>query len=811
MGRLRGAKGKKINKQDVNKIIKIKKKTQKITSGGGGEHVRLALVWLQSNLFLSLSTPSAFARVASVVLEVLEDEREMGGAAHTAAEAAIALLPCSIVFQVAGLPAWAVKEVVTRLPDPAGLSEQRRMEELALGLAAVQAGPVGTHALKVIKKMFLEATTRTPAFLDAMDLTLFLCTTSQGLGRPGAVAERAQWWLHHVDTVTKSAPPSPLIVPGLIRKVRVIAAADAKLNHQNQNPLQLQEKQERAEKAAAVASPRTAVNSSGVRTMSGGRLQGEGVLGSPATQLAVESAAHLHEGGVAARSSAIAKACDELEAVFNASLKSYASHGRPDPPFDVDFPLVVPGDAALQALTASSTLSPAERKQLRKSSASLVKPLDKAAAAAAAAASALPRPEPLSTRKKVDYANLALPRPRSAHYRREHTAAFDVDSVCVQADNIWFQVDPRVNRLHGGELEEAADAAAAGDGAAAAEGGGAAEGELAPVRDADVVAVAAPMMEVIPGDGVLGSSYPEDDAEAVLLSETPGVLAMTKRALFWVPAAASAAAGAPVFNALDFNQDDTSRMQILLSDVERWSFGKISKGVHYLLLHTDAAFKFFPFYDGEVQELGALLADLTGKPQFDEKAFIQKVISEELVSKRVGILQALSAANPDDEWVIRDNRELLIVLSKLTAGGNKPQTLFDLERLYHSCRLNKEVTKEAFVHLRHRWNEAKDEIVRKKVLAVVDRLLDPAVTVVGDVNFATISGWIRRVSEMLDPYTSSESVKILKNLTRRIEAFKKQPITGIPDTKIAEFFDEIADLATYQSYHYEAARAIANT
>lgn len=755
--------------------------------------------------------------MASVILEVLEDEKEMGGVVHTAAEAAIALLPCSIVFQVTGLPAWAVKEVVTKLTDPAELSEQARTEELARGLASVQGVPVGMHALKVIKRMFLEAATRTPAFMDAVDLVLFLCS-HQNLGRPGAVVERAQWWLHHLDTMTKSAPPSPLIVPGLIRKVCVIASADTKWQQQDNQQQQKNVGPPPPSSSAAnpasstkqplqPQSPKSAVKGVGSRAGSGGQLQAEGVLGSAATQTALDSVAHIHDGGVAARSSVIRKACDELEAVLNASLKSYASHGRPDPPFDIDFPLAVAGDPSLKALTASSTMSPAERKQLRRSGMS--------ASAGVPALKSLPQPVPLSTRKKVDYANLALPRPRSAHYRREHTAAFDVDSVCVQADNIWFQVDPRVNRLHGGEIEDAAGADSlgadpSGGGGGAVEGTG--EGDVALVRDADLVAVAAPLVEVVQGDGVLGST-PEDDAESVLISEAPGVLAITKRALFWVPStsAAAAAAGTPVLNALEFNQDDTSRMQILLSDVERWSFGKIAKGVHYLLVHTDAAFKFFPFYDGEIQELGMLLADLTGKPQFDEKAFIQKVISEELVSKRVGILQALSAANPNDEWVIRDNRELLSVLSKLTAGGNKPQTLFDLERLYHSCRLNKEVTKEAFVHLRHRWNEAKDEIVRKKVLAVVDRLLDPAVTVVGDVNFSTISGWIRRVSEMLDPYTSSESVKILKTLTRRIEAFKKQPITGIPDTKIAEFFDDITDLATFQGYHYEAARTIANT
>lgn len=296
-----------------------------------------------------------------------------------------------------------------------------------------------------------------------------------------------------------------------------------------------------------------------------------------------------------------------------------------------------------------------------------------------------------------------------------------------------------------------------------------------------------------------GRNAPSD---GVHVSEAAGTLAMTRRCMFWIPPAADLGRGGlaprPVFNSIDMDENDDSKMKIPYVDVDRWCFGRIGGGAHYLLVHVgDLAFKFFPFYDGEVQEMTGALADLTGQPHFDEKAYVQRIVAEELAALRVTALVNLTNLNPNEEWIIRNNADLISVLQKMLTGS-KPQSLYDLERLYHSCRLNHEVTKEAIVHIRHHWNDAKDEMTRKKILNVVDRLLDQSVMVVGNENFSTMSGWIRRVADHLDPYTNPESVAILEVLKTRIEDFKKSSITAIPRTRVVEFFDMIPELEVYQ-------------
>jgi hypothetical protein len=54
----------------------------------------------------------------------------------------------------------------------------------------------------------------------------------------------------------------------------------------------------------------------------------------------------------------------------------------------------------------------------------------------------------------------------------------------------------------------------------------------------------------------------------------------------------------------------------------------------------------------------------------------------------------------ENPW-IENSADLVLVIEALTAE-NQPQRIVDMERLFHSCRMEREVTKEAMLLLRVR-------------------------------------------------------------------------------------------------------------
>jgi hypothetical protein len=286
------------------------------------------------------------------------------------------------------------------------------------------------------------------------------------------------------------------------------------------------------------------------------------------------------------------------------------------------------------------------------------------------------------------------------------------------------------------------------------------------------------------------------EADDVLLSQVPGLLEITRRGLFWTPVY-DGVPPPPLTHTM--TPEDASQRDcviVLFAQLKRHTFramGPAPTSPRYLLLHTDHSIRLFPLPPAEAEQLALLLEDLTGRAQFDERAYIDEIVAERIARRRVKVLANLTALNPGGEWIIDNNSELMKVMGRLTNSA-RPQSMYDIERVYHSCRLNAEVTKEAIIHLRHRWNEAKDESVRKKVLMVVDRLMDRAVMRHGSPNFSTLTGWVRRLGERIDPYTSPDSTNILRSLVERIEEFKTQAVTGIPLNQFEDHFERLGDL-----------------
>ncbi|KNE63726.1 hypothetical protein AMAG_08813 [Allomyces macrogynus ATCC 38327] len=135
---------------------------------------------------------------------------------------------------------------------------------------------------------------------------------------------------------------------------------------------------------------------------------------------------------------------------------------------------------------------------------------------------------------------------------------------------------------------------------------------------------------------------------------------------------------------------------------------------------------------------------------------------------------------------IDHSADLIKVLRKLTQE-REPQALYDLELLYHSCRIEAEVTKETLHHLRVLWHQSQSETVRLKVLAILDRLLDRSVMREGDPNFTVLYKWLRHLEETVSPYKSAESLKIILVLLRRAKAIQTDPLT--PIAQIQASFD----------------------
>ena len=104
----------------------------------------------------------------------------------------------------------------------------------------------------------------------------------------------------------------------------------------------------------------------------------------------------------------------------------------------------------------------------------------------------------------------------------------------------------------------------------------------------------------------------------------------------------------------------------------------------------------------------------------------------------------------ENPWI--DNpTSLSTILSALTVE-HAPQKILDMERVYHSCRLEKEVTKETLMILKKIWYNSLSEAVKMKVLSVLDRLLDPMVMRPGESSFEQTYVWLAHLEETLNPY-----------------------------------------------------------
>ena len=220
------------------------------------------------------------------------------------------------------------------------------------------------------------------------------------------------------------------------------------------------------------------------------------------------------------------------------------------------------------------------------------------------------------------------------------------------------------------------------------------------------------------------------------------------------------------------------------------------KVLYYISIQGSEALKFFPLQKSEATQIVRILTTLTGNSPFSSPDFVKRVLHERLLKTRITVLRHLEGLpNP---W-IEHTQQLTEVITKLTKE-NVPHSIYDLERLYHSCRLQTEVTKEALHILRKRWKEAPSEQIRLKILVILDRLLDRAVLHPRHENFNRCFHLLQHLERNLDPYKSCESLKSLLKLLHRANELKHHGLSSVTENQFPVMFENWDDYVIYASH-----------
>jgi hypothetical protein len=131
----------------------------------------------------------------------------------------------------------------------------------------------------------------------------------------------------------------------------------------------------------------------------------------------------------------------------------------------------------------------------------------------------------------------------------------------------------------------------------------------------------------------------------------------------------------------------------------------------FMFSYNDETFKFYPLGLTEVKGLTKVMKSVTGTIPMQDDEYVRKTFGKHLEKRRNVLLSQL--LEETDPW-IRTSVTLNLLIKRLTTE-HQPQRLIDMERLYHSCRLEQEVTLEATSLLNNLWDEIKSDHTRIKV------------------------------------------------------------------------------------------------
>ncbi|KAJ3409834.1 hypothetical protein HDV05_004187 [Chytridiales sp. JEL 0842] len=425
----------------------------------------------------------------------------------------------------------------------------------------------------------------------------------------------------------------------------------------------------------------------------------------------------------------------------------------------------------------------------------------------------LKRKDPLTTDPKFEASSSSPLSSNSSILSDVYKPRLDFDDLLASLDDMWFQVDPFVDRI---------------------------------------------VFKPPPG-------VPEKLSEEIMISQTPGSLLLTRKNLIWSinkltqgPGAGGGVGGGGSY----ILPDASSGFVLPLAGVKKFTWGKVAGGSEPVLVHSggganivvtstenvapvggekdggtggvadgdeagagkdlgplptrkifakkakggmqtssgrkafylsvftkDEVFKFYPFYDNEIHSMVTAFSAVSGLQPFKEELFVQSVLTKKLEFTR---RRALSYILEEEEPWIENSADLAVVIDALTAE-NQPQRIVDIERLFHSCRLEREVTKEAMLLLRKAWHLAQSDQVKLKILSVVDRLLDKVIMRQEDPVFTTTFKWLKHLEETVNPYKNAEALKLIINLVRRAKLIQIEPLAPLVRNQCHALFDNYDD------------------
>ncbi|ORY52557.1 hypothetical protein BCR33DRAFT_761713 [Rhizoclosmatium globosum] len=249
------------------------------------------------------------------------------------------------------------------------------------------------------------------------------------------------------------------------------------------------------------------------------------------------------------------------------------------------------------------------------------------------------------------------------------------------------------------------------------------------------------------------------------------------------------------------NKSAEAAGQLFTSILNRQTDNKNLKDVrkaYAVVLHTrNEAFKFYPFFDDEASQMLQALTAVTGLSPFKSHEFVQSVLTKRVeLTRRQALRQLLDEPSP---WI--DNNVDLVRIVDALISDTKPQLIVDMERLFHSCKIESEVTKEVTALLRRSWHYTQSDQSRMKILSVIDRILDRVIMRQEDMVFTTTFKWLKHLEETINPYRNPEMLKLVLYLVKRAKMIQIEPLAPLPNDQqesMFDHFDEYEKLLQFQ-------------
>ncbi|ORX82127.1 hypothetical protein BCR32DRAFT_244381 [Anaeromyces robustus] len=245
------------------------------------------------------------------------------------------------------------------------------------------------------------------------------------------------------------------------------------------------------------------------------------------------------------------------------------------------------------------------------------------------------------------------------------------------------------------------------------------------------------------------------------------------------------------------NEKYEEAVRIPYQDINCYSYGFISNEKknkndnnqqygYIMIFLKQEIFKFYPFKIHELQLLLTALYSITGIIPVRQEQQVKALLMKKIDNVRREVL--LYLVSQESPWITTSN-ELLNSLNRLT-HESKPQRILEIERLFHSCRMESEVTKETIYYLRKRWHETYSERVRVKILIIIDRLIDRTILTQSDPNFILILKWLEYLEESLHPIKNFEVLNLIQTLIKRAKMIRIKTLTPISINSLTTSFDQ---------------------